>query len=536
MNRSVVEPESEPPASTAACDPAFAPEIFARIVEQSSVGMVVAAAGSDNPVLYVNDAFLRMSGHAREEVLGRNCRFLQGPDTDPAAVADIAAAIREDREFVTEILNYRKDGSTFWNLLHISPVREADGSASCLFGYQRDVTRRKEMEDALQQCLRLEALGKLTGGIAHEFNNLLQVIGTTLDILEVDVMQSPELSSRSLRHFASCREAIDRVDVLTSQLQTFARGRPGSATPLSVNTLLENLRTVLSRSLGEQVQLTLLKEEDLWWCSIDPVLAETALLNVAINARDAMLGRDDQSLVITSRNRHVEVHEARMRDIAAGRYVAIELEDSGCGMPRAILGRVLDPFFSTKGEGKGVGLGLSMAYGFARQSGGTLFVESQEDKGTRITFLLPVCESAEPSGVEDARDAAPSQPRVLVVDDREDLAFLMQEALSMGGYHVATAHDAESALAMLQQDGPFDLLLSDIVMPGARDGVALARDAVRRFPHLSVLLMTGHAGGESGDGPIEFDVLAKPFRQPELLAKVQSALEASRGRSAQGGR
>lgn len=540
MGQAGVDPESLHPAPAPAanegeCVPQFAPEVFARIVEQSSVGMVVAGIGSDNPILYVNEAFLRMTGYAREEVLGRNCRFLQGPETDRATVADIAAAIAEQREFATEIVNYRKDGSTFWNLLHISPVQEANGRVGCLFGYQRDVTRRKEMEDALQQCMRLEALGKLTGGIAHEFNNLLQVIGTTLDILEQDVMQSPELPHRTLRHFGRCRDAIDRVDALTSQLQTFSRGRPGSATALCVNELLENLRAVLGRALGEQVQLTLHPGDGVWGCTLDPVLAETALLNVAINARDAMQGRGDQSLSLSSRNHDVDAHEARMRDIPAGRYVAIEIADNGCGMSRAILAHVLDPFFSTKGEGNGVGLGLSMAYGFARQSGGTLFLESQKDLGTRVTFLFPATDTIGAARAEMAEATEPVAPRVLVVDDREDLAMLVKESLEMNGYSVAVAYEAESALACLELDGPFDLVLSDIVMPGTRSGLALAREAVRRFPRLSVLLMTGQAGSESEDGPIEFDVLSKPFRQVELLSKVRIALGLAMASGTDGG-
>lgn len=497
---------------------------LARAIEASSVGMVVTDAGNDQVILYANDAFLSMTGYARDEVLGRNCRFLQGPQTSKEALADIAQALRQEREMSTELLNYRKDGSAFWNLLYVCPLRDESGRTLYYFGYQRDISQRKETEEALQQAMRLEALGKLTGGVAHDYNNLLQVIQTSLEVIELSVSVNDDIARRTARTIDTCRRAIDRASTLTKQLMVFAKRQTFAAKPIDINDLLEQLRSVLTRALGEEIQVRLQLEPSLWHCIADPAQAEPILLNIAINSRDAMKGAADQRLDISTLNRELSAQEARLRNLEAGRYVEIVIADNGPGIPHDILNRVLDPFFTTKTEGKGMGLGLSVAYGFARQSGGTLYIESKQGAGTSIHLLLPYTDVSPPQiKAQQVQAEAPAQPRILLVEDRGDVAATTTQMLELLGYQIAVAHDAESALQLLDANAAYELLLSDVVMPGAMDGIALARAVKLRYPGLKVLLVTGYAQVNERED-LEFPVLRKPYRHADIACKLRELL------------
>ncbi|WP_158545099.1 PAS domain-containing protein [Dyella monticola] len=497
---------------------------LAKAIEASSVGMIVTDAAGDRPILYANDAFLRMTGYPREEVLGRSCRFLQGSDTSKEALQEIADALRQEREVFTELVNYRKDGSTFWNLLHICPIHDESGRVTFYFGYQRDITQRKETEEALQQALRLEALGKLTGGVAHDYNNLLQVIQTSLEVIELGVSANEDIARRTSTTMAACHRAIERATLLTKQLMVFAKRQTFTSQPIDANVLLERLHGVLTRALGEEIRVKLYLEPELWHCVADPAQAEPIIINIAINARDAMKGRADQRLDISTFNRELSAKDARRFNIVPARYVELVLSDNGPGIPQGILGRVLDPFFTTKTEGKGAGLGLSVAYGFARQSGGTLYIDSKEGVGTAIHILLPYTEAPVNADQKKAdRQGTAPQPRILLVEDRSDVATITKQMLDLLGYRTAIANDADSALQMLAPSGAYDLILSDVVMPGSMNGVMLARTAMQRYPHLKVLLVTGYAQGNDSED-LEFPVLGKPYRHADLARKLRELL------------
>lgn len=504
--------------------PAVDTATLAKAIEASSVGMIVTDATDGRAILYANDAFLRMTGYAREEVLGRNCRFLQGRDTSKEAVREITEALRQGREVSTELLNYRKDGSSFWNLLYVCPLRDELGRITYFFGYQRDISQRKETEEALQQALRLEALGKLTGGVAHDYNNLLQVIQTSLEMIELSVSANEDIARRTTRSIESCRRAVERASTLTKQLMVFAKRQAYASTSIDINDLLERLCSVLTGVLGEEIKVNLQQAPQLWRCKADPAQAETMLMNIAMNSRDAMQGAASQRLDIATFNRELSAREAALRSIEHGRYVEIVIADNGPGMPTDILKHVLDPFFTTKTEGKGVGLGLSVAYGFARQSGGTLYIESTEGVGTTTHILLPYTDASQPDGRERGDAPAPSsQPRILLVEDRSDVAASTAQLLEMLGYQATVARDADMALQSLAQNGIYQLLLSDVVMPGSMDGIALARTAMKQYPSLKVLLVTGYAHiAEKED--LEFPVLCKPYRHADMARKLRELL------------
>lgn len=511
-------------------DTPFAPTVsvdtatLAKAIEASSVGMIITDATAEQAVLYANDAFLHMTGYARDEVLGRNCRFLQGRDTSKDTVREVAEALRQGREVTAELLNYRKDGSSFWNLLYVCPIRDEAGRITYFFGYQRDISQRKETEEALQQALRLEALGKLTGGVAHDYNNLLQVIQTSLEMIELSVASNEDIARRTTRTIDTCRRAIERASTLTRQLMVFAKRQSYASAPIDINALLERLRSVLTNALGEEIKVQLHMDPHLWHCTADPAQTETILVNIAINARDAMKDATDQRLDIKTFNRELSEHEAKLRSVEPGRYVEILIADNGPGIAPDIINRVLDPFFTTKTEGKGVGMGLSVAYGFARQSGGTLYIESKQGLGTSIHVLLPYTDAPASEGLKrNEPPAVVTQPRILLVEDRSDVAATTAQMLELLGYQTAIAHDADSALQLLTQSNTYELLLSDVIMPGSMDGIALARKAARQYPSLKVLLVTGYAQlGENEN--LEFPVLCKPYRHADLARKLRELL------------
>lgn len=495
--------------------------LLTQIVEQSRIGIIVTSVDDDQRILYANQAFLDLTGYPFDEVVGRNCRFLQGANTAPESVAELREAIRDGRTAVIELVNYRKDGSEFWNLLHVHPISGADGQPQYLLGYQRDVTQRRKLEQGLHQVRRLEALGVLTGGIAHEFNNMLQVMTSTLDMIEY---HDAGLAERMAAPIDNGRAAIARVEALTRQLQTFARGKPGATAAAGVNEVIESLREILTKALGEEAQVEFDLDATVGSCCIDRVLAETSLVNIAINAKEAMEGRGNRRLLIRTARCDVDANYARVHRIEPGAYFSIELADSGRGMDAATLERAFDPFFSTKGS-RGVGLGLSTAYGFARQSGGTLTIDSEQEKGTRVTLLLPAVNAD--AGASPEAGVAPEARhllRLLMVDDREDLVFIVRDMLRNEGFEVTTANDARQAIARLEGDGPFEMVLSDVVMPGEMDGIGLARHVREHYPDTRILLMSGYTGRELAPEAAGFDLIAKPFRFPELYYRIRRAL------------
>ena len=350
----------------------------------------------DHPIVFVNRAFSQMTGYAPDEIIGRNCRFLQGADTDRAVVAEIRAAISESREIATEVLNYRKDGSAFWNALFISPVYDNEGALLYYFASQLDVSRRRDAEESLRQAQKMEALGQLTGGIAHDFNNLLQVIVGYADM--AGMMVSSDVDPRLARAIDQIKAAADRATTLTQQLLAFSRKQRLEGRVINLNTLVANMSGILERTVGDTVTIVRRPTIDLWNVKVDTVQAEMALLNITINARDAMPAGG--TLTISTENRTVHADDADgARDLAPGRYSVIRIMDTGTGMPKEIMHRVLDPFFTTREEGKGTGLGLSMVYGFMKQSGGTVHLASVVGMGTTVTLLFPATGEAWRLGV-----------------------------------------------------------------------------------------------------------------------------------------
>ena len=512
-------------------------DIFFTAIETTRMPMLVTDPRQhDNPIVFVNRAFLSMTGYTREEILGTNCRFLQGPGTDRSTVSALSEAIANRREFTTEILNYRKDGSSFWNALFVSPVYNKNQQLVYFFASQLDVSRRRDAELALAQAQKMEALGQLTGGISHDFNNLLQVISGHLEIAKRRI-QSGKEAEAVLTSVGSATEAVKRAATLTQQLLAFARKQRLEGRPINLNATAENIRAMMEETLSDRIVLKMELADDLGNCQVDPTQLESAIINIVTNARDAMPDGGE----VTIQTGNVEVTGA---DVVAfgglqpGRYVAISITDTGEGIPPELIKQVVNPFFTTKPEGKGTGLGLSMVYGFAKQSGGTVSIYSEVGVGTTVRLYFPATGkpmSLQMPAPEDKPAERGGTESVLVVDDRQEVADLAGAMLESLGYQVEIATDAAQALARLDaKDDPLvpDLVFSDVLMPGGMNGFMLAREIRRRNPRIAILLTTGYAG----DGNIsdvsegaEFDVLKKPYGMGDLARPVRIALEGHTG-------
>ena len=508
-------------------------DIFFAAVEMTRMPMIVSDPNQpDNPIIFVNNAFINMTGYSRADVIGKNCRFLQGPETDRAVVAQVREAVAERREIATELLNYRKNGSTFWNALFISPVYDQHGELKYFFSSQLDISRRRDAEQALGQARKMEALGQLTGGIAHDFNNLLQVISGYLDIINLALRSPVPDLGRVARSTDSIRKASGKAAMLTQQLLAFARKQRLEGRTINLNSLTEGFTDLVQRTLGGDIHVRTALAPGLWNCRLDPTQMEVALLNILINARDAMAGKG--TLRIQTSNEDLSTDERALQlGLKPGLYVCLAVVDDGPGIPPDILPRVMDPFFTTKDEGKGTGLGLSMVYGFVKQSGGSVRISSGAQGGTTVAIYFPATQD-QVGGSFEYDNRAQSQgghEHILVVDDRIEVAELAQDMLESLGYRVRMVNSANEALQLIRAGEPVDLLFTDLIMPGHMNGVVLAREARRMLPSLKILLTTGYASESierhGADG--EFPVLDKPYRHDELARKIRIVLDGATG-------
>ncbi len=337
-----------------------------RAVQAGSQGILITnPLLADNPIVYASPGFERLSGYAAEEVFGKNCRLMQGQDTDPAAVALLAEAIAEGRTVSIELLNYRKDGTPFWNHLAISPVKDADGKVTNFVGVQTDVTERRKLESQFLQAQKMEAVGRLAGGIAHDFNNILSVILSYSELIIGDM--KPDDAVRA--DIEEIKRAGVRATDLTRQLLAFSRQQVLEGRVLDLHDIVTGIENMLRNLLGADIVLSILPARDLWSVRADPGQIEQVIMNLAVNARDAM----PQGGELTIQAENVELDEDYAHahlDVRAGPYVMVAVSDTGVGMDQETQLRLFEPFFTTKEKGKGTGLGLATVFGIVKQSGG----------------------------------------------------------------------------------------------------------------------------------------------------------------------
>jgi PAS domain S-box-containing protein len=471
---------------------------------------------NDWRVTYVNSEMERVVRMRRDELIGKGLW-----DSFPAGVG--TPFEREMRRAMTEKRPLSIQGyvTTMKMWVDIRVYPSPDG----LSVYFRDVTEQRELENRLRQSQRLEAVGQLTGGVAHDFNNLLTVIMGNAETLVASLDHDPKL--RALAELTAL--AAERGAELTQRLLAFARKQTLTPKAIDVDELLAGMNDLLARALGEQVEIELVRASGLWHPFVDAAQLESAILNLCINARDAMPGGG--RLTIETANVTLDETYARNADeVTAGQYVMIAVSDTGTGMPPEVAARAFEPFFTTKEVGKGTGLGLSMVHGFVKQSRGHVKIYSEAGQGTTVKLYLPKAsdsdETATPSQATLQRVEGGSERILLVEDDaqvREHVAGQLRDL----GYEVVAVAAAAAALAALEQR-TFDLLFTDIVMPGGMNGRQLADQAHERWPHLRVLYSSGYTDNaivHHGRLDQGVHLLSKPYRRSELAAKLRQVLK-----------
>ena len=448
----------------------------------------------------------RIKGYSAEEIVGQHfSRFYTPIDQaaeKPARALKIAV---ETGRYEEEGWRVRKDGSFFWASVVIDPIRNDAGELIGFAKITRDISERKEaqekllaMQRQLAESQKFDALGQLTGGVAHDFNNLLMIISGSVHTIRKGIT-----GEKALRALQSIDGASQRAASLTRQLLTFARRQNVRPQPIKLSDRLDILRDVLNSGLGSAVSLTVDVADDVWDIAADPNEFETALVNLVVNARDAL--PDGGSVIVSAKN------------IPEMAQVAISVEDTGVGIPDDIAAKVFDPFFTTKAVGKGTGLGLSQVHGFAHQAGGTVGLKSVLGTGTTITIFLPKATTKLTPEHEQA--SSKGSGTILLVEDNPEVATVSIGLLEQLGYNVRWAANASAALAELEKDG-IDIVFSDVVMPGKMDGIGLAKTIREKNTKIPILLVTGYSSSTKEIGS-EFPILRKPYQLHELSRELQ---------------
>lgn len=487
---------------------------------------LLMVASFDGVLERVSPSWRRTLGHPATALMGRSCMAFVHPD-DLVAVTEQMIALRHDGAAVRyECRMTRADGGLRW----VAWTLALDPATGRIHGVGRDVTSDKEVaealrhaDEALRMAQKMEAIGKLTGGVAHDFNNLLQVIGGNLQLLARDVAGDERPEARVRNALAG----VARGAKLASQLLAFGRRQPLAPKVVNLGRFVRGLDDMLRRALGDGIEIETVVAGGLWNTLVDPFQVENALLNLAINARDAMSGHG--RLTIEAGNTMLdETYARRNADVTPGQYVMVAVTDTGAGMSPEIQAQVFEPFFTTKPEGQGTGLGLSMVYGFVRQSGGHVKIYSEPGQGTTVRLYLPRVREAEDLETDvEAGPAGGGTETVLVVEDDEDVRATVVEMLASLGYRVLKARDASSALAIVESGVPVDLLFSDVVMPGPLRSTEMARKVRERLPGIAVLFTSGYTDNaivHSGRLDEGIELLSKPYTQEALARKVRHVL------------
>ena len=455
----------------------------------------------------------RIKGYTPEEIIGQHfSRFYTASDQDAGRPARALSIAREAGRYEGEGWRVRKDGSFFWASVVIDPIRNEAGELIGFAKITRDISERREAQSALEKVQRqlaesqkMDALGQLTGGVAHDFNNLLMIVTGNIATLKKVAAQDP----KAVRAANAIELAAQRGAALTRQLLTFSRRQQVNPEPIDLRYQMEAIRGVLTSGLGSNVKLAIDIAPDVWPVTVDVGEFEIALVNLAVNARDAL--PDGGAVTITARNTSI----AESMVDARGDYVAITVEDDGVGIPPDVIANVFDPFFTTKQVGKGTGLGLAQVHGFAHQAGGTVEIASTLGKGTTLTIYLPRSAGGPTSTATGETATARTQTgTVLLVEDNPEVANASTGLLEQLGYSVRWVPNAEAALQEIENNG-IDVILSDIVMPGRLDGLGLARLVRQNHPRLPILLATGYSEAAQ-NVRTDFPILRKPYQMHEL--------------------
>jgi PAS domain S-box-containing protein len=495
-------------------------------LEQAAEAVMIT--DTQGTILYVNPAFERITGYSRADVVGRNPRILKSGEQDVAFYAELWATIGAGEVWHGRLVNKRKDGTPYTVDTTITPVRDEGGRVVNYISLQRDVTRDLQLEEQYRQAQKMEAVGQLTAGIAHDFNNLLTAINGFAELMQYQSGRGSadeEMAGKIL-------DAGQRAADLVRQLLAFSRKQVIKPQVMDLNRIVAELDKLLRRIIGEHIELTASLAPDLWLVKVDPAQIEQVIVNLAVNARDAMPGGGK----LTIETANVLLDDAYAGDhfeVQPGEYTLLAVSDTGVGMSQEVKAHLFEPFFTTKERDKGTGLGLSTVYGIVKQSQGHIWAYSEEGAGTTFKIYLPRTEEVEQvfSPSEGGWPLPAGHETILLVEDNDQVRDLATRVLRAQGYTVLEARDGQEALQRVaERSEPIDILLTDVVMPGM-SGQALADRLVQTQPSLKTLFISGYtdeaiAAHQVLEPGVAF--LQKPFGPVALARKVRAVLDSTR--------
>lgn len=499
---------------------------LARLIEGIRDCAIFMLDSSGNIISW-NPGAERIKGYSTAEIVGRHFSEFYTPEDRHAGVPARALNTAERTgKFEGEGWRVRKDGTKFWASVLIDALRTPEGDLICFAKITRDMTERRLMQEQLNQSQKMEAIGQLTGGVAHDFNNLLTVVLGNLDSLSQEL---PADQARWRRRVDHAMRAAERAASLTQQLLAFARRQPLRPKPVEINKLLAGWTDLIRRTLPENVNIRRIEDDAAGMAEVDANQLENALLNLVVNARDAMPGGGTLTIQ-TASLRLTEDDTRLLPDLKPGNYVVIYVTDTGAGMTQEVLDRALDPFFTTKPLGQGTGLGLSQVFGFVKQSGGHLKMYSRPGHGTTVKIYLPQMSTDQ----EPSADSAPApiknsarRETILVVEDNDAVRSFTTDTLREFGFNVIEAVDASEALKILDRSRGVDLIFTDIGLPGL-NGRELAATVQRRYSNIRLLFTSGYAQMPSpttSRALMDIPLLSKPFTRAQLFERIVESLE-----------
>jgi PAS domain S-box-containing protein len=503
--------------------------ILSRALEQSSALVIITDLQGN--IQYVNQKFSEVTGYGPEEVKGKNPRVLKSGETPPEVYRELWETIVSGREWRGELRNRKKNGELFWLFAYISSIKNERGEISHFLAINEDITERKLLQQQLLQSQKMESIGTLAGGIAHDFNNLLTVIKGYSELALSKLNDSHPLQKDLMAVYS----ASERAENLTRQILAFSRKQIIQPRIVDINQIINSSNTMLRRIIGEDIDIRMNLAPDLPRIKADPGQIEQILINLIVNARDAILLKEDSSgekkiIIQTGQTFLDESYVARHMGSSTGYYTIFSVSDDGIGMTEEVKQQIFEPFFTTKGKEKGTGLGLATVYGIVKQNNGYIWVYSEPGEGTTFKIYWPVTDE-ELTVIGSQEKSAPEfsgKESILMVEDDKSVRDFTSAVLRGFGYKVNAAEDGQSALEQLSKNGyKPDLLITDLVMPGM-NGKELAEKIKEMKPNIKILFTSGYTDSHivrGGELEKDLNFLQKPYSIPELMSKVRQILD-----------
>ncbi|MCY7295696.1 PAS domain S-box protein [Alteromonas sp. a30] len=488
---------------------------FSNIVKYSNLSVLVC--DQERRISWVNQGFETLTGYTLEEVIGQHpAQLLHGAKTSEQTKEYVRDQLSKGETVDCDVLNYNKAGKSYWIRLTITPIKDDDGNLVKFLGFQTDITQKKHSEEVMRQASHLESLNVMVGGIAHDFNNVLGIAKSNIDLLssEVEAQQGADIYVKKIA------KAVDRAAQLTQKLLQFSKVSHSEKTANHIQACVKDASLLLDKSFAKAIECHLSLEDKPIWCSVNKTDLEDCLINLAINARDAIDYQGCINIVVglSRPPGNCTVGYLPSNEITQD-YCMIAVKDTGSGIAKDDLEKVFTPFFTTKPNGAGTGLGLSMVYNFARQSHGFVGMTSEEGVGTTVYIWLPLCQPAVTKSPQVLPDKSDTKAlNILLLDDEMDLLDVTAAILSRDGHQVTSCHNAEMAVQMLSEKS-FDLFLSDILMPGEKQPIDVINKIKDTNISTKIMLMSGYQG-TNNEALTNFPILQKPFSRDKLLSSI----------------